>query len=278
MWKCVIRVRSQFQLIEVFEDDETGFVALLLNRELQFYSANEYRYHEALAHVPMMFARNAKKVLILGGGDGLLARELLKYPELEITICDIDPEVVAVCREEPVKKINQGSLEKVNLIYHDAYELVKSGEKYDVIIADLPDPMCYSMDRLYSVEFYRNIYNRLNPDGVFCTQAMDCAMPIGTAQIYANVREVFPKVYAYHVQLINYPHGFVLGVKNSSAVLNKELKVETKHIDEKMLAGMFLWGKEERKIFEGAKPDSVFASYAYQLALRQRIYPLLKGD
>lgn len=103
-------------LIKVLKDD----LRLYLNGNIQFSSKDEYRYHEALVHIPMGAVKNHENVLILGGGDGLAVRELLKYDDVKnITLVDIDKDMVNLCRTNPlVTEINKNSLssEKVNLV------------------------------------------------------------------------------------------------------------------------------------------------------------------
>ncbi|HIC19786.1 TPA: polyamine aminopropyltransferase, partial [Candidatus Poribacteria bacterium] len=151
---------------------------LFIDGNLQFSSVDEYRYHEALVHPAMNLADKRANVLILGGGDGLAAREVLRYPEVKrIVLIDIDPEITKVCSSYPeIVELNQGSLlnAKVTVINQDAYKFVEWGyhnQKFDVVIIDLPDPNHESLSKLYSVTFYRLIGNILNAKGVIVTQS-----------------------------------------------------------------------------------------------------------
>jgi spermidine synthase len=172
--RIIYREQSRYQRIVVTRNGED--VRLFLDGNLQFSSRDEYRYHEILVHPVMSVARSHERVLVLGGGDGLVARELLKYEDVgEIIIVDLDPAMTDLARKfRPLVEINEGVLddERVQVINQDAYTFVQnSDELYPVIIIDLPDPNNESLGKLYSETFYRMLYNRLTPDGVFITQA-----------------------------------------------------------------------------------------------------------
>ncbi|MEZ4990963.1 MAG: polyamine aminopropyltransferase [Saprospiraceae bacterium] len=149
---------------------------LYINRVIQFSSTDEYRYHEPLVHLAMSRVRVRKKVLILGGGEALTAREVLKYPDVEqVFIVDIDPEMFRMAREnEQLREINQNSLfdPRVTTVSEDAFVFLRQYEdRFDLIISDLPDPTTESLARLYSKEFFATARSRLAADGVFITQA-----------------------------------------------------------------------------------------------------------
>ena len=172
--RIIYREQSRYQRIVITRNGDD--VRLFLEGNLQFSSRDEYRYHEILVHPVMSVARSHERVLVLGGGDGLVARELLKYDDIEeIIIVDLDPTITDLSREfRPIVEINEGALddERVEIINEDAYMFVQnSDELYPVIIIDLPDPNNESLSKLYSETFYRMLYNRLTPDGAFITQA-----------------------------------------------------------------------------------------------------------
>lgn len=178
---------------------------LYINRVIQFSSTDEYRYHEPLVHLAMSRANYRKKVLILGGGEGLTAREVLKYPEVEQAfIVDIDPEVFRIGREnKQLKALNGASLfdPRVETVAEDAFVFLRQyTDLFDVIIADLPDPTTESLARLYSREFFAMARRRLVPDGLFVTQA---ASPFHTTNAFwciaASLEAAgFPEVLPYH--------------------------------------------------------------------------------
>lgn len=144
---------------------------LFLNGDYQFCSDVEEIYHEYFVHIPIILNGGVpKKVLVLGGGDGLLNRELLKYPGIKsITHVDLDKKMVDIARIHRVLRyMNKGSLDdgRVKIIIADAYQYVKNTrEKYDAIYIDFPNPVDYSLSKLYSREFYFFAGERLEEKG-----------------------------------------------------------------------------------------------------------------
>lgn len=191
---------------------------LYINRVIQFSSMDEYRYHESLVHLAMSRAPVHKKVLILGGGEALTAREVLKYPEVEeVFIVDIDPEMFRLARENTqLRSLNQSSLfdPRVKAVPEDAFVFLRQYEDlFDVIISDLPDPTTESLARLYSREFFAMARRRLSADGLFVTQATS---PFHTSKAFwciaASLEAAgFPEVLPYHAYVPSFGDwGFVL--------------------------------------------------------------------
>ena len=149
---------------------------LYLDGNLQFSSIDEYRYHELLVHLPVAFSKTLERALIIGGGDGLAARELLKYSHIQsIDVVDLDSEVTTLATEQHLLvSLNENSLkdERVTVHNSDAWTwLAQSGDLYDVIVIDLPDPESEDVAKLYSVAFYQRIARRLSVGGALITQA-----------------------------------------------------------------------------------------------------------
>ena len=142
---------------------------LFLNGNLQFSSTDEYRYHEALVHPAMLLSNNPRRVLVLGGGDGLALREILKYPSVEhITLVDLDPDMTHLSSRFPLlAELNQHSFEnpRVQVINQDALIWLEhtTDQPYDGAIVDFPDPNSFALGKLYTTRFYRLLRNRLTP-------------------------------------------------------------------------------------------------------------------
>ena len=151
-------------------------IRLYLNNNLQFSSHDEYRYHEALVHPVIASAAQVNNVLILGGGDGMAARELLKYPAIKkITLVDLDEKLTGLFKSNDLLTgLNGHSLTNAHLelINTDAFEWLKQAkEKYDVIIIDFPDPSNYSVGKLYTTTFYRYLKQVMKDNSVAVVQS-----------------------------------------------------------------------------------------------------------
>ena len=160
---------SSYQRIVVTKG-KTGY-ALFLNGNLQFNSFDEYRYHEALVHPPMTaFGANPKRILVLGGGDGLALREILKYESIEnVTLVDLDPEMTGVSKHVPaLGELNNHSFDnpKVHVVNADAFVWLDSTQikPFDVAIVDFPDPNNFALGKLYTTRFYNLLKQKLKPD------------------------------------------------------------------------------------------------------------------
>ncbi|HEX7837003.1 MAG TPA: polyamine aminopropyltransferase [Kofleriaceae bacterium] len=150
---------------------------LFLNGNLQFASADEYRYHEALVH-PAMMAADAppRRVLILGGGDGLALREVLAQPSIEaVTLVDLDPAMTTLARRfPPLGELNRHAFadRRVTVINDDAMVwLDEHPGTWDAIIVDFPDPNTFALGKLFTRLFYRRLLARLSPGGAVSVQA-----------------------------------------------------------------------------------------------------------
>ena len=150
-------------------------VRLFLNGNLQFHSRDEYRYHEALVH-PAMAAHGApKNVLVLGGGDGMAAREILKYASVEhVTLVELDPHMTQLfATSELLRGLNADALRspKLHIVNADAFAwLEQNADGFDVIVIDFPDPTNFSIGKLYTSSFYRLVDQHLNASGYAVVQ------------------------------------------------------------------------------------------------------------
>lgn len=158
-------------------------IRMFINGSIQFSSQDEYRYHEALVLPAMASAHSRRNILVIGGGDGLAAREILKFTEVEkITIVDIDPAITTFARDNLLmRNLNKDSMRnpKTQIVNDDAWKYLENvPEMFDVIIIDLPDPDNLSLSRLYSKTFYRLLAGKLARGGKIVTQA--------TSPLYAH--------------------------------------------------------------------------------------------
>lgn len=231
---------SEFQQIVLTKD--LNEFRLYLNGAIQFSSKDEYRYHEALVHVGAQQIVNMKNVLILGGGEGLAAREVLKYPSVEsIDIVDLDPRITELASTLPVfLEQNKKALlsHKVHVHNDDAFHwLMNDKKEYDYIIVDLPDPSNETLSRLYSMTFYTLCKNRLRPDGLIITQATSPELATNAFWcIDKTMRETgFSYTYPFHVSVPSFGDwGYVIGSKSEI-----DFRVR-KYIDMKLISNDFL--------------------------------------
>jgi spermidine synthase len=198
-------------------------VRLFLNGDLQFSSIDEYRYHEALVHPAM--AGPHRRVLVLGGGDGLALREVLRYPGVEqVTLVELDPEVLRLARQDHrLARLNQRSLAdpRVKVVKGDAFSWVRqSTGAFDVVIADFPDPEDPATARLYSVEFYGMLSRGvLAPGGRLVVQG---GSPYFAADAFwsieASVRAAGLSARPYHADVPSFGDwGFILAGAGEAA-------------------------------------------------------------
>ncbi|MEZ5347551.1 MAG: polyamine aminopropyltransferase [Pyrinomonadaceae bacterium] len=167
---------SSYQRIIVTRG-RTGF-SLFLNGNLQFSSFDEYRYHEALVHPAMLsYQGQPKRVLVLGGGDGLAVREILKYKSVEkVTLVDLDPAITDLSHRLPVlAELNKRALEdkRVEVVNADAYVWLDGNKSasFDVAILDFPDPNNFALGKLYSTRFYKLLKTKLKPESIVAIQS-----------------------------------------------------------------------------------------------------------
>ena len=223
---------------------------LFIDGNIQFCSLDEYRYHEALVHIPMSQASQKERVLVLGGGDGLAVREILKYPETEITLVDLDAEMLELCRtDSQVSALNEGALdsERLTVVIDDAYRYLEETEDmYDVILVDLPDPNNDALNKLYTNIFYRLCGNHLTEDGVLAVQSTS---PYYAKKAYWCVAKTLQSegfyVDSYHLQVPAFGDwGFHMAAKQQLSQ-EYELAVETKYLSEDNIPALFAFGKDE---------------------------------
>ena len=180
---------SPYQRIVVTKG-KTGY-ALFLNGNLQFNSFDEYRYHEALVHPAFAaFEATPRRVLVLGGGDGLAIREVLKYPSVEsVTLVDLDPEMTNLSKNLPaLAELNNHAMEdrRVSVINADAYVWLgeTDTESFDIAIVDFPDPNNFALGKLYTTRFYNLLKTKLKPDSAVVVQ---CTSPLFARNSYWSI-------------------------------------------------------------------------------------------
>jgi spermidine synthase len=205
--------RYQHIVLTRFKDD----IRLFLNSHLQFSSRDEYRYHEALIHPGLSSIPAPRRVLVLGGGDGLAVREILKYPQVEdVTLVDLDPEMTRLFSTNPMlTALNQKSFSspKVHIINADAFPWVDSNAEYfDFIVIDFPDPTNYSLGKLYTTTFYKAAARHLSAQGLMVVQSTSPMFARDSFWCIAEtIKQAGLQTHAYHVYVPSFGEwGFVI--------------------------------------------------------------------
>lgn len=246
--RVILSEHTQYQHIVMTKHKDD--LRLFIDGNVQFCSLDEYRYHEALVHIPMAKAVRKDRVLILGGGDGMAVRELLKYDETEITMVDLDAEMVELCRTNPqIAALNEGSLdsERLTVIYTDAYKYLEESEEiYDVIIVDLPDPNNESLNKLYTNIFYRLCGNHLSEEGILVVQSTS---PYYATNAFWCIHETLKSegfyVRPYHLQVPAFGDwGFHMASRKELDE-NYQIEVDTRYLNEESIGALFAFAKDE---------------------------------
>jgi spermidine synthase len=212
--EVILSRQSTYQRIVLtkWKDD----LRLFLNGHLQFSSRDEYRYHESLVHPGLAALPGAKNVLVLGGGDGMAVREVLKYPVQKVTLVDLDPMMTKLFQEHPVLKgLNANALldKRVKVINDDAFVwLDQQQEIFDFVVVDFPDPSSFAIGKLYTVAFYRLLQKHVADQGWIVVQSTS---PMFARQAYWSINETLKasglKTWPYHAYVPAFGEwGFVL--------------------------------------------------------------------
>ncbi|WP_342052364.1 MULTISPECIES: polyamine aminopropyltransferase [unclassified Cupriavidus] len=219
---------------------------LYINGNLQFSSRDEHRYHEALVHPVLQALPWARRVLVIGGGDGLALREVLKYRGIEhVTLVDLDPAMTTLfSRSEPLRALNQGSLTdaRVTVVNADAAQwLEQNSESFDAIIVDLPDPSNFGLGKLYSVPMYRLLSRHLAEKGYAVVQSTSpYYAPRSFWDIDATLREAGLHTWPYHTYVPSFGEwGFILAGKRGDYTPPTHYDVPMKFLDADSTALMF---------------------------------------
>ncbi|MBO5371694.1 MAG: polyamine aminopropyltransferase [Lachnospiraceae bacterium] len=263
--KVVLSKQTAYQKVVMTKHKDD--IRLYINGNIQFSSKDEYRYHEALVHLPMSAAEKKESVLVLGGGDGLAVREILKYPEVkDITLVDLDPQMIEICKtNRDIAALNENALEspKLSIQNEDAYrfleENTQTGNIYDVIIVDLPDPNSETLNKLYTDLFYRLCANSLSKDGVMVVQSTSpYYAPDAYWCIHKTIKKEIPNVYPYHVQVPSFGDwGFQLASRKEIDIEGLRLETEGKFLCQDNVQGMFMFGEDERSKQENLAVNSL---------------------
>jgi spermidine synthase len=221
---------------------------LYLNAHLQFSSLDEYRYHEALTHPALLAAHEPRRVLILGGGDGLALREVLRHETIEsVTLVDIDPQMTSLSHDYPrLGELNWHAFDdpRVRVVNRDALIWLEQDKgTYDAALIDFPDPHSFSLGKLYTTRFYRLLKARLAKDGALGIQATS---PLATRRAYWCIVRTLEaagfhvRPYQASVPTFGGVWGFALAKKKAFAVPRGPMPEGLRYLDESTLGSLFV--------------------------------------
>ena len=262
--------QTPYQNLVVTRNWRQDDLRLFIDGHIQFSEYDEHRYHEALVHPAMASGPAAKIVLVLGGGDGLAVREILKYPSVErIDLVDIDPDMTRLGSEfAPLVKMNGNSLAspKVHIHNADAFNFVQTAPvKYDRVIIDFPDPHNEAISKLYSTEFYALVAGVLAADAVIVTQS---SSPYVVRRSFWTVRrtmeEVFDRTGSFHITVPAFGiWGFHMAFKGAAGDLGP-LPVGLKFLSPDVLAAGRVFANDTSRP-KGLAPNSIFTPNLYDI-------------
>ncbi len=243
--RVIFAKSSLYQRIVVTRENEV--LSLYLNGHLQFSSRDEYRYHEALVHVGLSTMSEPRRVLVLGGGDGMAVREVLRYPSVEsVTLVDLDREVTTLFSENPLLgDLNNHSLlsPKLHIVHQDAFLWLRENqERFDFVVIDFPDPTNFSLGKLYTTTFYRLLNRALTQGGIIAVQSTS---PMFARQSYWCIKRTLEvagfSTLPYHAYVPSFGEwGFVLA--SAAPIPNKRtLPADLKFLTPTVIDAMFLF-------------------------------------
>lgn len=243
--------QSEFQRIDIFSSKEFGRF-LTLDGYMMLTQKDEFIYHEMMVHVPMAVHPEVRKVLVIGGGDGGTARELIRYPAIEqIDVVEIDEEVVSACRQYLPQTACGFDDERIHLFYEDGLKYVRRYEDtYDLILVDSTDPFGPG-EGLFTKEFYGNCYKALKAEGIMVNQHESPFYPNDAAAMqraHKRIVESFPISRVYQAHIPTYPSGHWLfgfaskryhPLTDQDAARWKALGLRTRYYNEQLHRGAF---------------------------------------
>ncbi|MBN1161993.1 MAG: polyamine aminopropyltransferase [Dehalococcoidales bacterium] len=261
--------RTKYQAVQIVRSRNLG-VCLVLDNKIQSSEGDEFIYHEAMVQPAMITHPKPEKVFIAGGGEGATLREVLRHKTVKKAVmADVDDQVTALCKKY-LPGHGSGAFEdrRASVHHADARKyLEQSGEKFDIMILDLPDPIEEGpASLLFTQEFYRTVYDKLTDDGLISVQAGSASLTelLNLTAVYNTLKSVFPIVVAYatHMPCFGGPWGFCIASKqyNPALLAPEEVDGLTK---ERGLEGLkFYDGETHRGMF--ALPKYVREAMARQ--------------
>ncbi|KYQ93022.1 spermidine synthase [Tieghemostelium lacteum] len=229
--------KSEYQDILVFKSKSFGNV-LVLDGVIQATEKDEFAYQEMITHIPLFAHPNPKKVLVVGGGDGGVLREVVKHPQVEsVTLCEIDKGVIEASRRFLPKMAAGFDHPKVTLFIGDGLEFMRSRKgEFDVIITDSSDPIGPAQG-LFERSYYELLKSALTPGGIICSQAESMWLHLDTIKnLQKFCKELYPVVEYAYCSIPSYPGGSIgfLICSTSNQSCSKPIREITSDVQKQM--------------------------------------------
>ncbi len=276
--QIIFQKQSPYQRIVYTESIVSGEHRLFIDGHIQFSDRDEYRYHEALVHPVMSSPGSRGNILILGGGDGMVAREVLKYAEVTtIHLVDLDKAITDLCSTFPeITRLNNHSLSdpKVEIYNQDAFTFINQpGMLYDRVTIDLPDPHNEVLNKLYSREFYTMIHKRMAQGGLLVSQS---SSPFHTRKTFWCIGHTLNQAgFGTHSYQITVPSfgiwGFHIGSPTGVAPNSFVIRPATRYITDKIMASASIFGKDINQV--KTPVNTIMEPKLYHLYLQE-----IRGD
>ena len=252
--------QSSFQKIEVVESLDFGRM-LVLDGVINLTERDEFVYHEMLVHVPLFSHPDPSEILIVGGGDGGTAREVIKHEGISsIQQVEIDKEVIAISKKYFPSLSSSLDHPKVNVLLLDAIQYVREiEEKFDIILIDSTDPVIDQSEGLFTVPFYRNCCNALTEQGILAAQIGDIFFDTELVlDVFNKLKEVFPIVRIFRAPVPSYtmvPYSFAfcskaIGPEMELGLSRFSTSFQTRYYNEQIHKAAFALPEHLRKKYK----------------------------
>lgn len=250
--------QTDFQKLDMIETKQFGTM-LVLDGMVMTTDVDEFVYHEMVAHVPLFTHPKPKKVLVVGGGDGGVIREVLKHPSVEkAVLVEIDGKVIEYSKKYLPNIAGELENARVEVQVDDGFMHIHNHKnEYDVIMVDSTEPVGPAA-KLFEKGFYQGIYEALTEDGIFVAQSDNPWFHADLIKsVFADVKDIFPITRLYTANIPTYPSGlwtFTLGSKKHDPLQVETAQIpeiETKYYTPELHRAAFALPKFVRDLTEG---------------------------
>lgn len=256
--ETLVRKKTNYQDLAIVDTEAFGRM-LILDGIIQTTIKDEFVYHEMITHIPLFTHPNPKKVLVVGGGDGGVIREILKHPSVEkAVLCEIDGDVVEECKKY-LPEISCGLDDpRCEVLIGDGIQYVKDHKgEFDVIIVDSTDPFSIA-EGLFGGNFYNDISEALTEEGIFAAQTeTPFFLPDTVKKVFNDAKEIFPVTKLFMAAIPTYPGGywsFTVGSKKhdpSKVDTSKNPALDTRYYTPALHNACFVLPKYIETLLEG---------------------------